>query len=668
MRADGSLAGKLPAFAESRAELVRLYRAMVLTRAFDAKAVGLQRTGRLGTFPSSLGQEAVVVGVGAAMRPEDVLLPSFRELGTQLWRGVTLVEALGYWGGDERGSCFAGPREDFPICVPVGTQAPHAVGVALAFKLRDEPRVAVCVFGDGASSKGDVYEAMNLAGVWRLPVVFVINNNEWAISVPRSAQSAAETLAQKAVAAGFPGEQVDGNDVIAVRAVLERALGHARRECAPSLVEALTYRLSDHTTADDARRYRDDAEVSERWKAEPIARMRSFLIERGWWTKADEEGAPAGLCGRDRRGGRGLSRGAAGAACRHHRPPLRRAPGADGAAARGYRGGGAAMSEVNLVEAIRMALARAMEEDPNVLVLGEDVGRDGGVFRATDGLLAQFGAARVFDTPVSEALLAGLAVGLGAQRFRPVVEFQFEGFMYPAIDQLVCHAGRLRNRTRGRLSCPIVLRAPYGGGIKAPEHHSESPEAFYAHIPGIRVVIPSSPRTAYGLLLAAIRDPDPVVFLEPKRIYRAPKEPLEDDGEALPLDRCFVVREGRDLTLVSWGALLGETLEAADMLAGEGIEAAVIDVATLKPFDAETVLASVARTGRCVIAHEAPRTGGFGAEIAAVLAEEGLFSLLAPVQRVTAPDVPVPLPRLEPHYLPGTAAILAAARRAVSYR
>jgi pyruvate dehydrogenase E1 component beta subunit len=326
------------------------------------------------------------------------------------------------------------------------------------------------------------------------------------------------------------------------------------------------------------------------------------------------------------------------------------------------------MSELNIVEAVRTALARAMGDDPSVLVLGQDVGHDGGVFRATDGLLARFGTGRVFDTPISEALYAGLAVGLGAQGFRPVVEFQFEGFMYPAIDQLVSHAGRLRNRTRGRLSCPIVLRAPYGGGIRAPEHHSESPEAFYAHIPGIRVVIPSSPRTAYGLLLAAIRDPDPVVFLEPKRIYRAPKEPVDDDGEALPLDRSFVVREGRDLTLVSWGALLKETLEAADLLASEGIEAAVIDVATLKPLDAETLLASVARTGRCVIAHEAPRTGGFGAEIAALLAEEGLFSLLAPIQRVAAPDVPVPLPRLEQHYLPGPTAILAAARKAVSYR
>jgi 2-oxoisovalerate dehydrogenase E1 component alpha subunit len=218
-----------------------------------------------------------------------VLLPSVREHGAQLWRGVRLAEVLAYWGGDERGSYFMGPREDFPICVPVGMQASHAVGVALAFKLRDEPRVAVCVFGDGATSKGDVYEAMNLAGVWRLPVVFVVNNNEWAISVPRRAQTAAETLAQKAIAAGIPGEQVDGNDVIAVRAVLERALARARRDATPSLVEALTYRLSDHTTADDARRYRDDAEVSERWKAEPLARLRSFLTQRGWWTKADEE-------------------------------------------------------------------------------------------------------------------------------------------------------------------------------------------------------------------------------------------------------------------------------------------------------------------------------------------------------------------------------------------
>lgn len=279
-----------PAFARSAESLIELYRAMVLTRAFDAKAVTLQRTGRLGTFASSLGQEAVTIGIGAAMRPDDVLLPSFREQGTQFLRGVRMVEVLLYWGGDERGSDFVGPREDFPICVPVGTHAPHAVGVALAFRLRDEKRAAVCVMGDGATSKGDVYEAMNLAGVWQLPVVFVVNNNQWAISVPRRQQTAAATLAQKAIAAGFRGEQVDGNDVIAVRHVVEQALERARDKREPTMIEALTYRLSDHTTVDDAGRYRDDAEVSARWKEEPIARLRNHLVAAGAWNKQKEDG------------------------------------------------------------------------------------------------------------------------------------------------------------------------------------------------------------------------------------------------------------------------------------------------------------------------------------------------------------------------------------------
>jgi len=325
------------------------------------------------------------------------------------------------------------------------------------------------------------------------------------------------------------------------------------------------------------------------------------------------------------------------------------------------------MTEITLVEAVNLALGRAMEEDGRVLLLGEDVGIDGGVFRATDGLLARFGADRVFDTPLSEALLAGLGVGLGAQGFRPVIEFQFMGFMYPALDQIANHVGRLRNRTRGRLSCPMVLRAPYGGGIHAPEHHSESAEALYAHLPGIRVVIPSSPAQAYGLLLAAIHDPDPVVFLEPKRIYRAVKEAVVDDGTERPLDRCFRLREGRDVTLVTWGAMTKETLAAAEALSGEGIEAEVIDVATLKPLDAETILASVARTGRCVVVHEAPMTGGFGAEITGRLADRGLIDLLAPVQRVAGYDTVMPLPRLEHHYMPSVARILTATRRTLEY-
>jgi len=326
------------------------------------------------------------------------------------------------------------------------------------------------------------------------------------------------------------------------------------------------------------------------------------------------------------------------------------------------------MAEINLVQAVNLALARAMAEDNKVLVLGEDVAAEGGVFRATAGLLTRFGGDRIFDTPLAENAIAGLSVGLAAQGFRPVAEIQFTGFIYPAIDQLVNHASRLRTRTRGRLTCPMVVRSPAGGGIRAIEHHSESPEAMFAHIPGLRVVIPSSPARAYGLLLAAIRDPDPVVFLEPTRLYRAAREEVDDDGAALPLDRCFVLREGSDITFVTWGAMIKETLAAADTLAGEGVNVEVIDVATLKPLDSDSILASVAKTGRCVIVHEAPLTGGFGAEIAARIAERGLTSLLAPIERVTGWDTVMPLPRLEQHYLPGEARILAAARRILAYQ
>lgn len=301
---DGEMERPLPTFAESAETLMALYRAMVLTRLFDEKAVALQRTGRLGTYASSLGQEAVGVGVASAMRSEDVLLPSFREQSAMLWRGVTMAELLLYWGGDERGSDFQGPRQDFPVCIPVASHFPHAVGVALAMQMRrdacrhptqgrsdapgNEPRVAVAIGGDGATSKGDFYEAINIAGVWKLPVVFVISNNQLAISVPRALQSAAETLAQKAFAAGIPGEQVDGNDVVAVRDAAERAIARARQGLGPTLIEAVTYRLSDHTTADDARRYRQEAEVSAHWKDEPVVRLRTYLVAHGAWGKQAE--------------------------------------------------------------------------------------------------------------------------------------------------------------------------------------------------------------------------------------------------------------------------------------------------------------------------------------------------------------------------------------------
>lgn len=325
------------------------------------------------------------------------------------------------------------------------------------------------------------------------------------------------------------------------------------------------------------------------------------------------------------------------------------------------------MNPITLVEAVNQALAYALAHDPEVVLLGEDIGVNGGVFRATLGLQQQFGADRVLDTPLAESMLAGIALGMATQGMKPVVEFQFMGFIYAALEQIISHISRLRNRTRGRLTCPLVLRAPYGGGIHAPEHHSESTEALLAHIPGLRVVIPSTPQRAYGLLLAAIQNPDPVVFLEPKRIYRLFKQEVPDNGQPLPLDRCFILRSGTDITLISWGAMLYETLQVAKQLDQEGISAEVIDVATIKPLDIHTILQSVRKTGRCVIIHEAARTCGVGAEIAAQLAEHALTSLLAPIKRVTGYDTIMPYFKLEQHYLPSTQRIYQAIQETFAF-
>ncbi len=325
------------------------------------------------------------------------------------------------------------------------------------------------------------------------------------------------------------------------------------------------------------------------------------------------------------------------------------------------------MTAITLVEAVTQALAYEMAHDDSVVVLGEDIGVNGGVFRATVGLYEKFGPERVLDTPLAESMIAGMAIGMAAQGLKPVAEFQFMGFIYPALDHILSHAARMRNRTRGRLHCPIVYRAPFGGGIHAPEHHSESMEALFAHIPGLRVVIPSSPARAYGLLLAAIRNPDPVIFLEPKRIYRFVKQEVPDDGKALPLDKCFILREGSDVTLITWGAMIKETVEAAEQLHQQGVEAEIIDVATVKPIDMETILQSVEKTGRCVIIHEAPLTGGIGGEIAAHIAEHGLLFLTAPIKRITGYDTVMPYFKMEKHYMPSTQRILAGIQHVLEF-
>lgn len=320
------------------------------------------------------------------------------------------------------------------------------------------------------------------------------------------------------------------------------------------------------------------------------------------------------------------------------------------------------MPKITMVEAINRAQAWEMEHDSNVVVLGEDVGVNGGVFRATAGLQERFGALRVQDTPLAEGMIGGLAIGMAGQGLRPVAEIQFMGFIYPAMDQIANHMARMRNRTRGRITLPLVLRMPHGGGIHAPEHHSECMEAMLAHHPGLRVVCPSSPARAYGLLLASIREPDPVIFLEPVRLYRLVKQEVADDGKSIALDTCYRLREGEDVTVVTWGAMTIETLKAAGQLQREGVSCEVIDLATISPIDHDTILESLAKTGRLVIVHEAPRNCGVGAEIAAHVAEHGLYDLEAPIQRVTGYDTIIPLAQLEYDYIPSVPRIVDAVR------
>lgn len=316
------------------------------------------------------------------------------------------------------------------------------------------------------------------------------------------------------------------------------------------------------------------------------------------------------------------------------------------------------MAKITLVESINMALDRALTDDPDVVLIGEDIGLNGGVFRATQGLQQRHGKWRVQDTPLAEGLIAGMSVGMAAQGLKVVAEIQFMGFMYPALDQVANHMARLRNRTRGRLTCPVVMRMPHGGGIHAPEHHSESLEVLFCHHAGLRVVCPSTPAAAYGLLLAAIRDPDPVIFLEPTRLYRMSKQEVLDNGVALPLDRAQVLREGDDVTLVTWGAMTHETLLAAEQLGQRKIGCEVIDLTSLSPIDHDCILDSVAHTGRLVIVHEAARNAGLGAEIAATMAERALYDLLAPVQRVAGYDTVMPYFSLEKAYIPSVERIV----------
>ncbi len=660
-------------------DLHTIYRLMARARAFDRKALSLQRQGRIGTYPPLEGQEGAQIGSALALRPDDWIYPSYREHGVQLARGMPMDVVLGYWKGVPN-PAWAPDRWRMGLTtVPIASQIPHAVGHAYQERLAGRSTVVMTYCGDGATSEGDFHAGLNFAGVWKTPNVFFCQNNSYAISVPFAQQTAASSIAVKAKAYGFEGVQVDGMDPLAVWVATTTAVESARRGDGPTLIEAITYRYGPHATADDPTLYRDVTEV-EAWRAlDPLDRLRRHLELRqapiDVTSVADEAADEAEEAIRALED-RPLPDRADAVRHTYTRIPSLLADQLYAAQrGRGEPEGGLEDHEIaeperdslpdgsrrpmNMAEALTAALTEAMERHPETVVLGEDVGRVGGVFRITEGLQDAFGPDRVIDTPLNESGIVGTALGMAMAGGRPIAEIQFDGFVYPAFDQIVSHLGRMRYRGRGTVDVPVVVRMPSGAGIRAHEHHSDSPEAFFAHAPGLIVIVPSTPVDAKGLLAAAVESNDPVIFLEPKVLYRAGRSDVPIDHFTLPIGRARIRRPGDDATIVTYGGMVPKAITAA-----ESIDASVevIDLRTVFPWDRETVLASVARTGRLLLVQEPPRTAGIAAEIAATVAEELLYALEAPIVRVCGFDAPMPHFAVEEHGLIDTTQIETALR------
>jgi 2-oxoisovalerate dehydrogenase E1 component len=676
---DGKVRGKEPSL--NADQLKGIYRQMVFGRHFDEKASNLSTLREIGTYAPGKGQEGCQVGFVNALAKGDWYVPMYRDSAGMLSFGMPAAKLLQYWGGDERGMEIPAGLNMLPLAVPVATQLPHAVGLAMARRLGGEKSVVFVSTGDGGTSKGDFHEALNFAGVYDLPVVFGVENNQWAISVKRDRQTSSKTIAQKAVAYGFEGIFVDGNDVIASFEATRYAVDKARRGGGPTLIEYSTYRMGPHTTAElVSNKLKAPDEVAEWEERSPITRLEKYLKSRGIIDDqfkeevaksaqamvneaiAEFRAVPAPLpeVMFDYMYSSLTPRLAEQKSAAFGWAGVEQSPGPEPSVHGGKPG-------VNIRNALNMALREGLKRDERMVVFGEDVGKNGGVFQVTRGLQEEFGADRVFDTPLAELGIAGIFVGLSIGGRVPVAEFQFEGFTIPAFDQIFGHVARMRNRTRGRYAPRGVIRFPYGAGIRAPEHHSDSPEAYYAHTPGLKVVIPSNPFDAKGLLASALREEDPVIFMEPKRLYDSPKGEVPEEDYTVPIGRAKVLRQGTDVTLVSYGAMMVPTLGAADALKERSVSVEVIDLRTVAPLDFKTVLSSVEKTGRLVVVHEAPLTLGLGSEIAATVADKALVHLKAPVKRVAGYDVVVPLAKLEDHYIPNVERVVKAADETLSY-
>ncbi len=628
--------------------LVEMYRLMLMARRVDDRMWALQRQGRAAFVLGSSGHEAIqVASVFALDREKDWVLPYYRDMGVGLAWGFSPRDIfLGVFakredpmsGGRQLPSHWSDPdRRVFTQSSVIGTQFPHAAGIAHGVKNRGSDAVVVVYGGEGATSEGDWHEAMNWAGIHKLPLIFIIENNHYAISVP-SEEEVAGQIADRAAGYGFPGFAIDGNGPLEVVSTMQRAVARARAGEGPTLIEAETYRYYAHTSDDNDNLYRSREEVETWRKKDPVARLQQYLIENRMLTEAEEADLDSSVVDE------------LADAVRE----AESAPDPDEPTSRVYAKviePGPAVTEpevtpdgerINLITAVNRTLHEILEAHPDTIVFGEDVAREkGGVFKATQRLTERFGSERCFNTPIAESSIIGCAIGMSAVGFKVLPEIQFADYIHPAFNQIVSEAARVSFRSDGRWTVPIVIRTPYGAGIHGALYHSQSVESFFTHVPGLKGVVPSPPADVKGLLHTAVEDPDPVIFLEPKKLYRLAKGPFPDGEYRIPLGKAAIRHSGSDLTIIAYGAMAHFAMEAVPVLEELGISPEVIDLRSLKPLDWATIEASIQKTSRALIVHEDNEFLGYGAEIAAQIADKTFEWLDAPVKRLALPDVPI---------------------------
>jgi len=699
-------------------EGVRMYELMVQSSVYDGFLLTMQRQGRISFYCCNWGEEAASVASAAALQPQDMIWPQYRELGMFLYRGLTPQEMVDQNIGNE-GDRSKGRNLQVHYCMleknvqtvhaVLGTHVPQAPGAGYAYKLGGEDRVSVAYFGDGAASEGDALTGFNFASVYGSQTLFICRNNGYSISTGVEDQYGGDGIAARGPAFGIPTIRVDGNDLVAVYVATKEARKMSVEQKTPVLLELMTYRVSDHTTSDDSKAYRkEDAEVVEAWKKKgPIARWRKYLESRGLWDEAKEKALqekakddivtafkkgeakkmpPLKDCFNDmytdlpwhleeqwQYAEKHVREYPSDYNISKYRdldgplPPMDPRRAASGPRNPPPKPSGKT-ERMTMVAAINDAMSIALE-NPKTVLFGEDVGF-GGVFRAAVGLREKYGADRVMNAPVAEQAIAGFAVGLSVAGYTAIAEMQFADYIFPAFDQIVNEIAKYRYRNVGGGAGNIVIRTPCSAVGHGSMYHSQSPESYFAHCPGLTIVVPRGPKQAKGLLLAAIKEPNPVLFFEPKVLYRAIFENSDGDvpvgSYELPIGQAEVVREGKDITLLAWGSQVARMEAAADRAAKDGISCEIIDLQTIIPWDVDTVEKSVKKTGRLVVAHEAPSTNGFGAEISSKITERCFLHLEAPVQRVCGYDTHFPY-AWEEFYVPSATRVYDAIKKSVNY-